>query len=284
MANPTIAALRAASAATPAGPSGTQALNYAWMNTPGQALVMPVRPPPPRNPKARPPLDPAPRPTNPAPSGPGVRPPGTRPPPRDLGEPGGRYFLEDRFFNRPDSPVEAFTEQTQVVPEAMPNVDMDYGLLEYTQPLPFAQLAEEPVVQQAPKGQRQRAEEFGYFAPAEDFSLMQYIQPVDEAPAAAEPVAASQPAVEVAPSPLPYMPQIVELETPPFAPAPQPVPPPVFETLPDLSLMQYIQPMPVAEATPQAEVAPQSELSQQDINDMLMQYYMTQGFDRMEML
>lgn len=205
MANPTIAALRAASASAPVGPSGPQALNYSWMNTPGQPLVIPVRPPaPPRSPKARRPPDPGlpPPPGSPfiqpqlpggdgggysfvgdwgndAPEflvvGPEEPPPRDRPPvrrDRDMGEPGSRYM-----------------------PESVPSAGMDYGLMEFIQPVPQAEA----------------------------------------------PVAAPAPAVELAPEPVPYMPQIVEPEAPTPAPVRQPkVPQPLEQPEFDQEFLQYL--------------------------------------------
>ena len=240
MANPTIAALRAASAAAPVGPSGPQALNYSWMNTPGQPLVIPVRPPaPPRSPKARRPPDPGlpPPPGSPfiqpqlpggdgggysfvgdwgndAPEflvvGPEEPPPRDRPPvrrDRDMGEPGSRYM-----------------------PESAPSAGMDYGLMEFIQPPQFAQLAQEPAPQETPPGQSQQ--------PADDLELMEFIQPVPQAEA---PVAAPAPAVELAPEPVPYMPQIVEPEAPTPAPVRQPkVPQPLEQPEFDQEFLQYL--------------------------------------------
>ena len=265
MANPTIAALRAASAAAPVGPSGPQALNYSWMNTPGQPLVIPVRPPaPPRSPKARQPPDPGlpPPPGSPfiqpqlpggdgggysfvgdwgndAPEflvvGPEELPPRDRPPvrrDRDMGEPGSRYMPED-FFALANLPQAAATSvAAQPPPESVPSAGMDYGLMEFIQPPQFAQLAQEPAPQETPPGQSQQ--------PADDLELMEFIQPVPQAEA---PVAAPAPAVELAPEPVPYMPQIVEPEAPTPAPAPvrrPKVPQPLEQPGFDQELLQYL--------------------------------------------
>jgi hypothetical protein len=258
MANPTIAALRAATRGAPSGPSGPQALNYSWMNTPGQPLVMPVRPPPPpRSPKARRPPDPGlpPPPGSPfiqpqlpggdgggysfigdwgsdAPQllvvGPEDPPPRDRPPSRpdrDMGEPGSRYMPED-FFALANLPQAAATPvAAQPLPESVPSAGMDYGLMEFIQPPQFAQLAQE-----APPGQSQQ--------PADDFELMEFIQPVPQAEA---PVAASAPAVELAPEPVPYMPQIMEPEVPMPAPVRRPkVQQPLEQPEFDQEFLQYL--------------------------------------------
>ena len=272
MANPTIAALRAATRGAPVGPSGPQTLSYDWMNTPGQPLVMPVRPPPPppRSPKARRPPEPGlpPPPGSPfiqpqlpggdgggyslvgdwgsdAPQllvvGPEEPPPRDRLPPRrdrDMGEPGSRYMPED-FFAIANLPQAAATSvAAQPPPESVPSAGMDYGLMEFIQPPQFAQLAQEPAPQEAPPGQRQRAEEFGYPAPANDFELMEFIQPVPQAEA---PVAASAPAVELAPEPVPYMPQIMEPEVPMPAPVRRPkVPQQLEQPEFDQEFLQYL--------------------------------------------
>lgn len=276
MANPTIAALRAASSAAPAGPSGPQALNYAWMNTPGRAVVVPVRssvPPPPK--RGRPP-----DPTT------GLTANDFRKAEEPPLPPAGREgrvtndtpgFVDGLTLPRDYNPTWNFNPN--LLDEFMPR---DFNAPIYSMPLPDP-VVEQPVSNESPRREvAVSSSQMGMEPQLSDFQFDGYeIAPqVDEA---------SAPAVEVAPETEPYSPQILDFEVPetPIVQQPkvtQPMQQVMPQVSPDLSLMEYIQPVPVAEPAPQAEVAPQPELFQQDINDMLMRYYMTQGFDRMEML
>lgn len=83
--NAKIAALRAATAPAPQGPSGPQALAYEWMSRRGADLVLPDRtaaapPARPGSPKTRRP----PEPTPPGAVPPGTLPPGALPPPKSV--------------------------------------------------------------------------------------------------------------------------------------------------------------------------------------------------------
>lgn len=361
MANPTIAALRAASSAAPAGPSGPQALAYPWMTATGRELVLPDRSSSPPPPKRRPLPDPSP----PPPGRPIIQPPL---PPRDgggrRGEAPGRggdgggwsyigdwgndvppYAVIDPNYVPPSEPSPeppsepAPPSEPPVEPRPEPPGRRDADQFEYLpvmdfiQPVPFAEagpVESQPV--QPPPSEPQEAPQRGRdqfeFLPAqmEDFALMDSIpsmpredlimttmpirgfdpSPAVEAPPAVEvapdPVpyipqivepppaipafAAPAPAVEVAPEPIPYMPQIVEPEAPPPAPPPQPkLPQPVLQTLPDLSLMDFIQPVPMAELAPEVapEVVPQmSPAEQQEMDRFLLEYLMSQDMAVME--
>lgn len=265
MASPTIAALRAASSATPAGPSGPQALNYAWMNTPGRAVVVPVRssvPPPPKRGRPpdpttgisvndirkaeEPPLPPAGREGRVTDDTPGFVDGVTLP--RNY-HPTWNYDpgLMDAFMPvNPNAPIYSMPAPepqvgqegaTQTAPANVPLVDMNLGLLEYLNPQrvemgPTTEQVQPTPEQDVPVSSSQMAAE-PQFA---DLQLQEFIQPV---PAAEAPVAAI-PAVELAPDPVPRMPMIVEPEAP--------------------------QPAPVR----------QSKVPQQSMDDMLMRYFMMQ--------
>lgn len=224
--NATIAALRAASSAAPTGPSGPVALAYPWMTRQGSELVMPSRAPGAR--QSRPALPTAPtvlpangfrKSTVPPQLRVGVSPGASAPAPRASG--GGRVTqdtpgfvdgvtlpagvnpnwnfnpdLMDQLMPRnADAPVYAMPPQDVVAADpkadavASPAVNADLGLLEYIQPVPYAEAAPEPSAPAAAAAQ----------PPVSDFDLsqlLQFAQPPGEAPASA-PVAAQQQAADV---------------------------------------------------------------------------------------
>ena len=147
--------------------------------------------------------------------------------------------------------------------------------MEFIQPPQFAQLAQEPAPQETPPGQSQQPAddlelmefiqpvpqaEAPVAAPAPagapdgastpDLSLMDYIpsMPRDDLLMTTMPIRGFNPqlgveesAVELAPEPVPYMPQIVEPEAPTPAPVRQPkVPQPLEQPEFDQEFLQYL--------------------------------------------
>lgn len=275
--NATIAALRAASAA-PVGPSGPVALAYPWMARQGSELVIPVRPStPPRDPKFR-------NPPNPAPPAPSPRPPA---PPRTWpgrggggggggrGEPGGRFIVDDgggRPGGRGEPGGRFMIDQPQGSPppdaqpsETPPFTNIDLGLIDYAQPLPFAELgpAEPVAVEQ--------------FAAEEPTPYMPDVReredaPVSVAPAARKADEAVQPQMSV-----------IEMLQQMVPPPPVAAPPPVQAPASDLELLDFIQPAPAEDAPVQAAPAPQKapQPVQPEIDPMLLRYLMMPGFSEM---
>lgn len=258
MASPTIAALRAASSAAPAGPSGPQALNYAWMNTPGRAVVVPVRssvPPPPKRGRppdpttgltandfrkaTEPPLPPAGREGRVTNDTPGFVDGLTLP--RDY-NPTWNFnpnLLEDLMPENFDSPPLFMPPPPNPDVGDVPQTDISLDLLEYMNS-PRAEMGEATDrVQFTPQQEVPvSSSQMGAEPQLADFQLQEFIQPV---PMAEAPVAATTPAVEVAPESIPYMPQIVEPEAPQPAPVRRPkVPQPLEQPGFDQELLQYL--------------------------------------------
>lgn len=243
--NATIAALRAASAA-PVGPSGPVALAYPWMARQGSELVIPVRPTtPPRNPKFR-------NPPNPAPPAPPSEPPSG--PPRTWpgrggggggggrGEPGGRFIVDDGEGSLPPDAQPSGTP---------PFTNIDLGLIDYAQPLPFAELGpDEPAPYMPDVREREDV-------------------PVSVAPAVRKADEAVQPQMSVI--------EMLQQMVPPPADS---APPPVQAPASDLELFDFIQPAPAEDAPVQAAPAPQKapQPVQPEIDPMLLRYLMMSGF------
>ena len=259
--NAKIAALRAATREA-ASAGAPEALNYAWMNTPGRALVMPVRSSPPSTPWKRrpapdpttgisvndirkaeePPLPPAGREGRVTNNTPGFVDGLTLP--RDY-HPTWNYDpgLLDAFMPINDNaPIYSLPLPEPAVepptPEGgFPRVDMSFGLLEYLNPQRVEMGEDTERVQPIPQQDvLVSSSQMGMEPQFSDFQLQEFIQPM---PALEAPVAAN-PGVELAPDPVPRMPMIVEPE------APQPVP------------------------------VRQPKEPQQSIDDMLMRYFMSQ--------
>jgi hypothetical protein len=145
-----------------------------------------------------------------------------------------------RGGGEPQMPVSA--------PFEPPVTDMDLGLMEYIQPVPFAEAG--PAEPQTPP--RRGRDQFE-FSPAsmQDFGLMDSIpsMPREDLILTTMPIRGfdpspaveASPAVELAPESIPYMPQIVEPEAPQPAPVRRPkVPQPLEQPEFDQDLLQYL--------------------------------------------
>jgi hypothetical protein len=229
MAESKIAALRAASRNAPAAPSGPQALSYPWMSSAGRELVMPVRPPP-ASPKARRPPDPSSTPAQ------DIR-KSTPPPGERDGLPPG--YRRGRDGNRETSGMPGFVDGVTLPDGYNPNFRYNPDLFDVLAPRPGGQnlyggmvpenpSVTEPASPPAPGGQPPLVDM--------DFGLLEYMRPNQRA--------------ELGPAP---------------AAAPAPPPSPLAPSFADLSLYDFIQPVPVqGEAPVSAQPAPAQDYGLQD--------------------